>query len=76
MKLLKPGACHPASGRGNVKRMTVMGDAIVNWLSDRGSIPLSSTQKTLIFQGFLLLYKINLTRHMTDKEYTGQEIFT
>lgn len=43
---------------------------------DRGSIPLSSTQKTLIFQGFLLLYKINLTRHMTDKEYTGQEIFT
>ncbi len=56
--------------------MTVMGDAIVNWLSDRGSIPLSSTQKTLIFQGFLLLYKINLTRHMTDKEYTGQEIFT
>ena len=42
MKLLKPGACHSASGRGNDKGMTVMGDAIVNWLSDRGSIPLSS----------------------------------
>lgn len=56
MKLLNPTACHPAVGRGNAKRMTVMGDAIVNWLSDRGSIPLSSTKgkclETLCFGHF------------------------
>ena len=42
MKLLKPAACHSAAGRGNVKGLAVMGDAIVDRLSDRGSIPLSS----------------------------------
>jgi len=51
MKLLKPAACHSAAGRGNVKGLAVMGDAIVDRLSDRGSIPLSSIDSTdyLIF---------------------------
>ena len=44
MKLLKLTACHLAVGGGNVKKMTVMGDAAMNRLSDRGSIPLSSTE--------------------------------
>ena len=44
MKLLKSEACHPAPDGGNVKRMTVMGDAWMDRLSDRGSIPLRSTK--------------------------------
>ena len=43
MKLLKSEACHPASDRGNVKRMTVMGDARMDGLSDAGSTPARST---------------------------------
>ena len=35
------------SDGGNVKIATVMGDAAMNRLSDRGSIPLSSTKKAL-----------------------------
>ncbi len=42
MKLLKSAACHLASDGGNVKEMTVMGDAAMERFSDRGSIPLSS----------------------------------
>lgn len=45
MKLLKSAACHLASDGGNVKEMTVMGDAAMERFSDRGSIPLSSTKK-------------------------------
>ncbi len=43
MKLLKSEACHSASDGGNVRRMTVMGDARMDVLSDRGSTPRSST---------------------------------
>lgn len=42
MKLLKLTACHLAFDGGNVKEMTVMGDAAMEKFSDRGSIPLSS----------------------------------
>ena len=42
MKLLKLAACHLAADGGNVKEMTVMGDAAMERFSDRGSIPLSS----------------------------------
>jgi len=43
MKLLKLEACPWASGRGNVKIRTALGDAQVLRLSDRGSTPLAST---------------------------------
>ena len=43
MKLLKSAACHLASDGGNVKEMTVMGDAGMEGLSDAGSIPARST---------------------------------
>lgn len=45
MKLLRAAACHPAVVWGNVKRMTVMGDAWMDRLSDAGSIPARSTKK-------------------------------
>ena len=45
MKLLKSAACHLASDGGNVKEMTVMGDAAMERFSDRGSIPLSSIEQ-------------------------------
>ena len=48
MKLLKSAAYHLASDGGNVKEMTVMGDAAMERFSDRGSIPLSSTIKGLL----------------------------
>ena len=35
MKLLKSAACHLASDGGNVKEMTVMGDAAMDWFSMR-----------------------------------------
>jgi hypothetical protein len=38
MKLLKPEACPWASGGGNVKTRTALGDAWISILSDRGSI--------------------------------------
>ena len=34
-----------APAGGNVKKMTVMGDALMDRLSDRGSIPLRSTDE-------------------------------
>ena len=37
--------------------MTVMGDALMNRLSDRGSIPLRSIVKSSILSGFFLLRK-------------------
>ena len=43
MKLLKPTACLPAVGGGNVKGQTMMEDAVAEGLSDRGSTPLRST---------------------------------
>ena len=43
MKLLKSAACHLASDGGNVKVMTVMGEALVDGLSDAGSTPARST---------------------------------
>ena len=43
MKLLKSEACHWASDGGNDKIMTVMGDALMDGLSDAGSIPARST---------------------------------
>ena len=46
MKLLKSAACHLASDGGNVKEMTVMGDAAMERFSDRGSIPLSSIKQS------------------------------
>ena len=49
MKLLKAEACHLASAGGNVKEMTVMGDALMDRLSDRGSIPLRSIRKEPTF---------------------------
>ena len=48
MKLLKAGACHPAPDGGNAKRMTVMGDARMDRLSDAGSIPARSTKMSLL----------------------------
>ena len=47
MKLLKSEACHSASDGGNVRRMTVMGDARMDVLSDRGSTPRSSTNEPI-----------------------------
>lgn len=44
MKLLTSEACLSAADGGNVKRSTVMGDAWADVPSDRGSIPLSSTE--------------------------------
>ena len=43
MKLLRATACRLAVVRGNVSKATVMGDAMMEESSDRGSIPLSST---------------------------------
>ena len=54
MKLLKLEACHWASDGGNVKIMTVMGDASMEGLSDRGSIPLRSTEKPQLMLRFYL----------------------
>ena len=44
MKLLKPAVCLWTVGRGNEKAKTVMGDALMNRILDRGSIPLTSIQ--------------------------------
>ncbi len=44
MKLLKSGACQLAPDGGNDKELTVMEDAAVDGLSDRGSTPLRSTK--------------------------------
>jgi len=44
MKLLKLTACLPAVSGGNVKRQTMMEDAVAEGLSDRGSTPLRSTK--------------------------------
>ena len=72
MKLLNPTACHPAVGRGNAKRMTVMGDAIVNWLSDRGSIPLSSIYIKRNIEVWLSLVE----RHVRDVEAASSNLVT
>ena len=42
MKLLKSAACHLAADGGNVNIMTVMGDALMDGLSDAGSTPARS----------------------------------
>ena len=42
MKLLTSEACLSAADGGNVKRSTVMGEVLVDWLLDRGSTPLIS----------------------------------
>lgn len=42
MKLLRRIACHSAMRRGNEKRLTVMGEVLMDGFSDRGSIPLIS----------------------------------
>ncbi len=70
MKLLKLEACPWASGRGNVKIRTALGDAQVLRLSDRGSTPLASTNETLDgnVEGFARLvrkYKINKVNCIT-----------
>lgn len=44
MKLPISEACLPASDRGNGKRQTVMGEAVMDGLSDAGSTPASSIQ--------------------------------
>ena len=41
MKLLRGKACQSALQRGNGKRLTVMGEVLMDGFSDRGSIPLS-----------------------------------
>ena len=43
MKLLRGKACQSALQRGNEKRLTVMGEVLMDGFSDRGSIPLIST---------------------------------
>ena len=43
MKLLRGKACQSALQRGNDKRLTVMGEVLMDGFSDRGSIPLIST---------------------------------
>ena len=43
MKLLKWKSCLREFHGGNVKTQTALGDALVVWLSDRGSTPLGST---------------------------------
>ena len=43
---------------GNVKIMTVMGDAAMDGLSDRGSTPLRLHVKPQCTLGFLFLYSI------------------
>lgn len=43
MKLLRGKACQSALQRGNGKRLTVMGEVLMDGFSDRGSIPLIST---------------------------------
>ena len=45
MKLPKLSACLPAVSRGNVKGQTMMEDAVVDGLSDRGSTPLRSIKE-------------------------------
>ena len=45
MKLLRGKACQSALQRGNDKRLTVMGEVLMDGFSDRGSIPLISMQK-------------------------------
>ena len=44
MKLLRGKACQSALQRGNGKRLTVMGEVLMDGFSDRGSIPLISTK--------------------------------
>ena len=48
MKLLTSEACLSAADEGNVKRLTVMGDAWADVPSDAGSIPASSTRRLFI----------------------------
>ena len=43
MKILRGKACQSALQRGNGKRLTVMGEVLMDGFSDRGSIPLGST---------------------------------
>ena len=45
MKLLKSAARHQAADQGNVNMMTVMGEALMDGLSDAGSTPARSTKK-------------------------------
>ena len=48
MKLLKSVTCHQVTDGGNVRIMTVMGDALMDELSDAGSIPARSTKVTQV----------------------------
>ncbi len=45
MKLLKSAARYQAADQGNVNMMTVMGEALMDGLSDAGSTPARSTKK-------------------------------
>ncbi len=49
MKLPALPVCHLSGSVGNLKQMTVMGEVLTEELSDRGSTPLRSTQKSLDF---------------------------
>ena len=52
MKLLKSAARYQAADQGNVNMMTVMGEALMDGLSDAGSTPARSTEKTPCLRRF------------------------
>jgi hypothetical protein len=52
MKLPSGEACLLAFPWGNQKEKTVMGETRMEGLSDRGSIPLRSTETSFIYKGF------------------------
>ena len=57
MKLLRGKACQSALQRGNGKRLTVMGEVLMDGFSDRGSIPLISIEKRVLnYQGSFLCH--------------------
>lgn len=57
MKLPKDTACQSAVSRGNLKRLTVMEEVLMDGFSDRGSIPLIS----IFFQDIKKAWKLGKT---------------
>ena len=57
-----PISCCSAAYGGNVKRMTVMGDAFMEELSDRGSIPLRSIPEKPLKSSVLAVFLYILGR--------------
>ena len=71
MKLLRDKACHSALARGNVKRLTVMGEVLMDGFSDRGSIPLTS-----ILDIHVLVILAKSVEHGTYLGNTGYVLFS